>query len=473
MSGARMLMVTTPFVAMLTLAVGLRVGASDVVRAAVVSGAPSSHGSTVRAWPVMVFDDDNGQRDPAAHVPLDVQASAGGKTVVWHGTTNEDGAAELSLDLPAGPLDLQGRVNGAVVAYGEAEVPPVLQREPVTSAWAKFAKRDGDVVMDVALQGQRAASGFPSSIWVHATDGKTKAGLGGVKITIDPDPGLTPALSTVTSDDRGWAHITATPLGYAVPLVLHAKAGDGRTGEWAGGLFVSPGASGLVAKDLYAPDENVVFDVIVPTVRTTAYVEIDDAQGRAWGAAVPIPPSTSSTPRATVTGPKLAPGLYWIAAAGDASGAAALGPGSISRPFFVANDPVAALAHGTDPTTCAAPGDVRDNPRVVSACLSLVAPTGVPRWVAVDGFQYKKDRDAMQRARGLTIAMLGLLIAILLEAVLVLRGAALARAELKAAEKSAEGGGARLAGRGWNVAVGLLLALMGFALIGTFLVRLG
>ena len=69
--------------------------------------------------------------------------------------------------------------------------------------------------------------------------------------------------------------------------------------------------------------------------------------------------------------------------------------------------------------------------------------------------------------------MLGLLIAILLEAVLVLRGAALARAELRAAEKSVEGGGAKLTGRGWNVAVGLLLAMMGFALIGTFLVRLG
>ena len=141
-----------------------------------------------------------------------------------------------------------------------------------------------------------------------------------------------------------------------MPLVLHAKADDGRTGEWAGGLFVSPGASGLVAKDLYAPDENVTFDVIVPTVRTTAYVEIDDAQGRAWGAAVPIPPSTSSTPQATVTGPKLAPGLYWIAAAGDASGTAALGPGSIARPFFVGRDPIAALAFGTDPDDVRSPG---------------------------------------------------------------------------------------------------------------------
>lgn len=473
MNGARALMVATPFVAMLTLAVGLRVGASDVVRAAVVSGAPSSHGSTVRAWPVMVFDDDNGQREAAAHVPLVVQATAGGKTALWQGTTNEDGAAELSLDLPAGPVQLQARVDGAVVAYGVAEVPAALARDPVTSAWAKFARREGDVVLDVALQGQRAASGFPSSVWVRATDGKTQAPVGGVKIAIDPDAGLTLAQSTVTADDRGWAHITATPLGYSVPLVLHAKAADGRTGEWAGGLFVSPGASGLVAKDLYAPDEDVVFDVVVPTVRTTAYVEIDDAQGRAWGAAVPIPPSTSSTPRATVTGPKLAPGLYWIAAAGDASGAAALGPGSITRPFFVAKTAVDALAFGTDAATCAAPGDVRDTPRVVSACLALVAPTGVPRWLAVDGFAYKKERDAMQRARGLTIAMLGLLVAILLEAVLVLRGAALARAELRAAEKSAEGGGAKLVGRGWNVAVGLLLAMMGFALIGTFLARLG
>jgi len=277
----------------------------------------------------------------------------------------------------------------------------------------------------------------------------------------------------VTTDDRGWAHITATPMGYSVGLVLHAKSKDGHVGEWAGGIFVSPAGSGIVAKDLYAPDEAVTFDVIVPTVRTTAYVEIDDAVGRAWGAAVPIPATLDATPKATVTGPKLPPGLYWIATAGDAAGASALGPGSVARPFFVAKDAASALAFGTDPSTCVAPGDVRDAPRVVSVCLSLVAPTPLTRWVAVDGFVYKRQRDAMQRARGVAIAGGAILLAILLETVLLLRMAALARAELKAAERTDEAGGSHLVGKGWNVVAGVLLAMMGFALLGAFLVRLG
>lgn len=470
---ARVMMVVTPFLAIVTLGVGLRVGASSTVRAAVVQGAPSSHDSNVRAWPIMLFDDDGHLRQPAAHVPMVVKATVGGASVVWHGTTNEDGAAELNLDVPPGPLALQADAEGAVVAYGDAAAAPSTDRPAVTSAWAQFARREGEVVLDVAMLGQRAASGFASSVWVHATDAKTKASLGGASIAIEPDPGLTVALSPVTTDDCGWAHLTATPMGYSVGLVLHAKSKEGHAGEWAGGLFVSPGGSGLVAKELYTPDEAVTFDVIVPTVRTTAYVEIDDAAGRAWGAAVPMPASSDGAPRATVTGPRLPPGLYWIAAAGDAQGASALGPGSVARPFFVGKDAVSALAYGTEPSVCVAPGDVRDAARVLSVCLSLAAPTPLTRWVAVDGFVYKRARDAAQRTRGVLIAGSAIVLAILLETVLLLRMAAIARAGLKAAERSDEAGGSQLVGKGWNVVAGILLAMMGFALLGAFLVRLG
>jgi hypothetical protein len=469
---SRVLMVATPFVAMAALAVGLRVGAGSAERAAIVSASPASSHSPVTTWPMMVFDEDLGQREAATHVPLVVQGKAGGKTALWRGETNEDGAAEVLLDLPPGPIDVDVQADGHALAFGTTAVPAVVTRDPLTSGWARFARREGDVVMDVALLGQRAASGFPASVWVHATDGKTQAPLASVAIAIEPDPGLTPAAPSVVTDDRGWAHIAATPLGYSVPLVLHAKDGKGRAGEWAGGIFVSPGASGIVAKELYAPDESVAFDVIVPTVRTTAYVEIDDVLGRAWAAAVPMPASANATPRATVTGPKLAPGLYWIVAAGEVGAATTLGPGTIARPFFVAGSADKALAFGTDASTCAAPGDVRDASRAMSACLSLVNPTAVPRWLALDGFVYRHQRDALQRARGVLIAIVALLLAIGLEAVLILRAAALARKRVKAAEASAEGGNAPLQAHGWNVAVGVLLAMLGFALLGAFLVRL-
>ena len=65
------------------------------------------------------------------------------------------------------------------------------------------------------------------------------------------------------------------------------------------------------------------------------------------------------------------------------------------------------------------------------------------------------------------------MLAILLETVLLLRMAAIARAGLRAAERSEEAGGSRLVGRWWNVVAAILLAMMGFALLGAFLVRLG
>jgi hypothetical protein len=265
----------------------------------------------------------------------------------------------------------------------------------------------------------------------------------------------------------------ATPVGHAVGVVLHVRAADGRTGLWAGGLYVSPGAVQLALDERVPPDAEPRIDVVVPTLRTTAYVEIDDAHGRAWAAAVPVAGAPGEMPRATVRAPRLAPGLYWAVEAGDPAGAAALGPGSVARPFFVAASDAAALAMGTDAQACAAPADPRDGPRVVSTCLALAAATPVPRWTAVDGFAMQHARDAEKRSRGLTLALGAILLAVVLEAVLLLRAAAASRARLKAAtsEEGAEPG--RLVGRAWTVAIGLLVALMGFALLAAFLARVG
>jgi hypothetical protein len=466
-----LLMVLTPVVALAAVGLGLRLGAGDAVRAAVVTGAPASGAGTGLAWQLMVFDEDRGVREPVALPAIDVVATAGGTTVRWHGATNEDGAAELILALPEGPMSVTVSAGSKVLARGDAVVPASIDRAAAGTAWARFARREGDVVLDVAVLGQRAASGFPASIWVRASDAMG-APLPDVTIEPDHDSSFTPAQPTSTTDPRGWAHITATPLGYSVPLVLHAKGKDGKTGNWAGGLFVSPGASEIVAKDLYAPQESPSLDVAVPTVRTSAYVEIDDGKGRVWASATPLEASMAATPRTTVVAPKLAPGLYWAVAADDPTGASKLGPGTMVRPFFVAASPEAALAFGTDAATCAAPGDVRLGPRVVSQCLALVAPAPVPRWTAVDGFAFQRQRDALARARGMGIAMGAIFLAIVLETVLLLRASVIARAHLKAAERTEEAGDARLVGRGWSVAVWVLLGMLGFALLGAFLMRL-
>jgi hypothetical protein len=474
----RLLVVLAPAAAVAAVALGLRIGAGSAVRAAVVYGTPASGAGTGLAWQVVAFDEDHGIREPAPGLGLDVIAQSGWHEARWHGVTGEDGAAEMLLPPldPASPtappdLHLEVRAGGVLLAAGDAATPSALARIAPASSWARFSRREGAVVLDVAVLGQRVATGFPASLWVRATDASSHAALAGVDVEAERDSSFQPAASHVTTDARGWAHVVAMPVGHAVGVVLHAKASDGRTGEWAGGLYVSPGAPQLLVDERVPPGQDVGIDLVVPTVRTTAYVEVDDARGRAWAAVVPVRGPAGEMPRATILAPPLAPGLYWAVAAGDPAGASELGPGTIARPFFVAADDDAALAMGTDPSTCAPPGDPRDAPRVRAVCLALAAATPVPRWTALDGLVMQHARDAQKRAHGLTIGLAAIFVAVLLETVLLLRAAASSRARLRAAAQEEGAPQAQLVGRAGTVALALLVALLGFALLAAFLAR--
>ena len=408
----RLLLVGTPAVALATVALGLRIGAGSAVRAAVVYGAPSSGAGTGLAWQVVAFDEDHGYREPAPLKEIDVVARQSDREARWHGATSEDGAVEMSLPFADPAVHLEVRAGATLLAIGDAAPPPPLPREPPASSWASFARREGDVVLDVAVLGQRVPTGVPAHLWVRATDAVTHAPLAGVTVEPERDSSFLPAASHVKTDVRGWAHVVATPVGHAVGVVLRATSASGRTGEWAGGLYVSPGAADLALRERVAPGEGPVIDVVVPTLRTTAYLEVDDARGRAWATSVPVRGGAGELPRATVHVPPLAPGLYWAVEAGDPTGASELGAGSVARPFFVASSDPAALAFGTDAETCAPPADPSDTGRVVSVCLALAGATPVPRWTALEGFTMQHARDAEKRARGLGLALGAILLAV-------------------------------------------------------------
>jgi hypothetical protein len=474
--GERFLLVVAPAVAMATVALGLRVGAGSAVRAAVVHGAPLSGAGTGLAWQVVAFDEDHGYREPVALPDVEVVAWQGSHEVHWHGATNADGTLEMLLPLPAFPERLEVRAGRALLARGDVTVPASLARDPPSTAWARFARREGDVLLDVAVLGQRVATGFAATIWAHATDATLHTALAGVTIEPERDSSFLPAASRVTTDARGWARIVATPVGHAVGMVFHATSADGRTGIWAGGLYVSPGAAELAIDDRIPPGEEPMIDVVVPTLRDTAYLEIDDAKGRAWAAAAPVKGPPGEMGRATVRAPKLAPGLYWAVEAGDPYGGSALGPGSIARPFFVAASDEAALAFGLDRDACAPapdPRDTRDTARALDVCLALAAATPVPRWTVLEGFTMQHARDAEKRSRGLAIALGGLFVAALLEVLLLLRASMAARARLHVAEAESGLRAPRFVSRTWTVVLGLLVALLGFGLLAAFLVRVG
>jgi hypothetical protein len=473
----RLLLVATPAVALATVGLGLRVGAKSAVRAAVVYGAPPSHARNGLAWQVVTFEEDHESREPVALPDVSVVARSAGHEVEWRGPTNEDGAGEAWLPLEsARGVHLDVRAGGSLLASGEASPAPEGTPPPGATprtAWARFARREGRVALDVAVLGQRVPAGFPATVWVRATDAATGAALAGVTIEPEADASFAPATATARTDARGWAEVVATPVGHAVTMILRARASDGGTGVWAGALFVSPGGAEVRARPRFVPGEEPAIDVVVPTERTSVYLEVDDASGRAWAAVVPVAAPGGGMRRATVRVPPLAAGLYWAVASGDPAGAARLGAGSAVRPFFVAASDAAALAFGTDREACAPPADARDTPRVVSVCLALAAAAPSPRWPALEGFSMQHARDAERRRSGLRLALGAIAVAVLLETALLLRVSALARARLRAAAALSEDGALEPAtlGRAGTVGIALLVAALGFLLLGAFLAR--
>jgi hypothetical protein len=471
--GERLLLVGAPLVALSVVALGLRLGARSEVVSAIVFGAPTSGAGTGLAWQVLVFDEDRGVRWPVALARIDVTARSAGSEARWSGPTNDDGTAEVLLGLSNSlGVSLDVSAHGALLAGGDASTPISLARVPPSAGWAHFARREGAIAIDVAVLGQRVASGFPASIWVRASDAATHAPLDGVSVESEPDPGLSPATGDALTDPLGWAHLTMTTMGYGIALTLHARAVNGKAGDWVGALFASPGAAQIDTLDRYAPDKEPTIDIVMPSIRTIAYVEIDDSKGRAWGAAVPLAASNGGMPRASVRAPRLAPGLYWAVAASDPSAGAQLGPGTSVRPFFVAANDEAALAFGVA-EECARPSDSRLTPRVVAVCLALAGATAVPRWTALDGFPARHARDGQRRSAGLAVALGAIAVAAVLVAILLLRGAHRAQVEIGEATTATRNAHASTARRIGSVGIAVLVALLGFALLAAFLVRAG
>jgi hypothetical protein len=440
--------------AVVAVAFGLRFGASPSVRAAIVYGAPAAHAGSALAWPLVVLDDDRGARSPLARFEVAVSARAGASAAEWRGTTNEDGVAEALLAFPATPapagaVDVEVRNGDTVLASGRAAWPRVPAQAPVPP-WMPFAQRTGPIALDVAVPSGHAAPGFATPVWVRATEaaGPSRgARVPGAAVAVERDTSVASAMAQTPTDAEGWEEIDVVPVGLAVALHLTAKDRSGRTGEWIGGLTMSPGAAHIATRDRFSPDEPPAFDVTWPTARTAGYVEIDGADGRAWA-------TTSLAAR--VTAPPLGPGLYWVVASGDPAGSASLGSGSIGRPFAVAAGDDAALAYGADRDECGAPGDPRLPSRRLASCLAVTPIVPAPRWVALDGFAGARARDAAKRAQGLAVAVGAVLTAMALETVLLLRAALTARVGLRSAS---------------SVVASVLVALLGFLLLAAFLLR--
>jgi len=449
-----------PLVAVVTLAIGLRIGASSAVRAAVVYGAPPAAARTGLAWQVVTFVDDRGVREAVELPSIGVVARLRGREVVWQGSTNADGVAEIWLELPGvapgDPVELEVRSAGekTPLAAGVATWPPETNREAsATPVFARPSKQSGPLVVDVAVYGTRLVPGFPGDVWVRVRDRATGAPSGGTWIVAEPEPGLSMPGVHATTEADGWAELHASPEIHVVGLGLHVTSkttGVPVDGEWFGALPVAPGGAYVAMPQTVRAGEPHTFEVKVPTVLPLLYVEADDEVGRAFGGSVPVE-RDASFGHASIEVPGLAPGTYWFVTSGAPRAAEALEGSAVARPFLVTASELP-------------PDDL--GPRLAT----LAAPR-FTRFVALDGLPGKRRADGGRHRRGLFIAFGSLFIAAALEALLILRGVERSKRQLaRLAEMAGEEEG-RLERRfsATSVVIGLLLALLGFALLAALL----
>lgn len=451
----------TPLAAVFTMAVGLRIGASPAVRAAVVYGAPPSSEHAGLAWQLLTLVDDRSVREAIAMPGLSVVARAGGREVRWEGATNADGVAEVWLDLPgvaAGdPVALEVRADGekAPLAVGLAAWPANATREVASgSSFARPSKQDGELVVAVAVYGSRLVPGFASSLWVHVRDRATGANVAGATLEAEAEPGLSLAVTRATTNAEGWTELRATAEIHVVAMGLRVEAkGDAtpKHGAWYGALPVAPGAA-FVDVPLESPAGTALtFDVIVPTVLPRLYAELDDDAGRAFAASLDVA-RTEAGAHAVVRVRPLPAGSYWLVTAGDPRGAESLAGSAVARPFVVGGPAEATR------------GEI--GPR-----LSTIAPYRFSRFVALDGLPGRRRADGGRHRRGLLLAFGSLAIAAALETMLILRGVERARRELARVAAMLDDRESTIERRfsAASVVIGLLLALLGFALLAALL----
>ena len=467
-------MVVTPLVAMATLAVGLRIGAGNAVHAALVYGAPPARGSTMRAWQVVSVLEDRAVRESVPLKALTVRATAQAtadapaREAVWNGDTNVDGVAEIQLDMPW----LRDGEPLALVVTSAADPAPLARGRVAwsTEVWAsnppapfvRPSKRDGDVALDLAIQGGALTPGFPTSTWIRATDAASGVPLPGVTIDVEPEPGLTVPSKATTTCAEGWAEITAQPIIHVVGLSLHAHAAGGKSGDWYGSPPVAPGASYVALPPELDGREARALDVIAPTAREVAYVEVDDAEGRAVAAALTLEAEPGGLPHARFEVPPLAGGLHWLVTSGEPRGADSLRGAALARPFWVEPGAGGASADPAPRSPCA-----------LGAHLATHPAAAFHRWLALDGFKGREDANARSHRIGLGLAMGSLAVAAVLELLLILAGTQRTRDDLQRAARDLDDrdAGASMTTRTstGSIAIGVLIALLGFGLLASLL----
>ena len=477
----RVLLIAAPLVAILTLMIGLRIGAGEAVRALTVSGAPLGHEGRV-AWQLLTFLDDRGVKETIPMAGLSVVARAKGHEATWSGASNKDGIAEFSVAIDGlafgDPLELEVRAAGepeplarGMVTWRTVQASDLGgtgltaagslggERRIVAGGAVRPTVREGSIGVDVVIEGDRLVAGFPTSLWIRTTPRAE-----GLSVVLDPEPGLLADHPTAKTCDTGWAEISVTAQAHVTGAGVAVK-GDApdATGKWFGALPVAPGAFFVSTPRVLPAGQSTTVVLIAPNPREVVYAELDDTQGRVAAAALAVEVEPGDpTPRARFDLPPLAPGLHWLVVSGEPRGAETLGGATIARPLWVGDAPP------------------EDGIHVQSACsigpwLAQRPAPGFARWLALDGLPARSASNRTRHTIGLLIGLLSLLAAGVLESLLLIAASREARIALQLAELDEDATAEQVTARtpGGGVVIAILIALLGLALLAVLLIAKG
>ncbi len=459
MKSRRVIQIAAPLVAIATLMFGLRVGGGDAVRAAVVWGAPPAKpapGDKTRlAWQVLTFLEDRGVRETIAVPGLSVVARGNGQEARWTGASNADGVAEAVLAFDADPgdaidLDVRAAADPEPLAAGRAEIHRAATREDEPRGALRPTKREGAIGLEVVVEGERLVTGFPTPIWVRVAP-PLGVSPESIALAAEPEPGLSIDSVAKAPCENGWAEIDATALGHVVGIGVTAtsKTSDAK-GSWYGVLPVAAGAFQPSMERTVAAGKPFTAVLIAPNPRSVVYAEVDDLTGRAAAAALDVKVEPGDpTPRARFDVPPLAEGLHWLVVSGEPRGGEKLGGATIAKPFMVSGEAKPAC--------------------VVGPMLAQRPAPGFSRWIAVDGFPQRNSKNRTKHRLGMLIALVSLVSAAVLEILLLSAAAREARIALQLAELE-DDQEVTATPPGGGLAVGLLVAILGFALLAALLV---
>jgi len=494
------LKIGAPIIAILTLMIGLRVGAGEDVRAATLFGAPlgrpAPDGKTRIAWQMLTFFDSRGVKETIPMRGLSVVATANGQTARWEGASNADGVAEIALEMEGlkhgDPLHLEVRAEGepAPIAAGHVSWNGALPEEKKTgtetAAAARPTVRSGAIGLDVVIEGERLIAGFPTSLWVRLTPppGIAKTGL---VVEADPEPGLLAERVKATSCGAGWAEFPMTAQAHVTGAGFVARVGNGTrgdagtleagageagdagaadggvSGKWFGALPVAAGAFFISTPRWLEENKPATVVLIAPNPRDVVYAELDDTRGRVAAVALPVRTETGDpTPRARFELPPLVAGVYWLVVSGEPRGAERMAGAAVSKTILVGGGGGAEVS-------------------VHDACslgpwLAQRPAAGFPRWVALDGLPSRSASNLFRHRLGLAIALVSLLAAAILETLLLIAASREARISLQLAELDEDDPAARkvtASAPGGGVLVAVLIVVLGLALLAALLVAKG